>query len=68
VDSERNDQFINTNKEKAKKMSTLKNTIANNTKYNLLANQLVFAPKYITNRAIITYLFAMIGWIIASLI
>jgi hypothetical protein len=42
-------------------MSTLKNTIINNTKYNLLANQLVFAPKFITNRAIITYLLAMIG-------
>lgn len=42
-------------------MSTLKNTIINNTKYNLLANQLVFAPKFITNRAMITYLLAMIG-------
>ena len=61
MDSERNDQFINTNKEKAKKMSTLKNTIANNTKYNLLANRLVIVPKIITNRAMITYLLAMIG-------
>ena len=42
-------------------MGTLKNTIANNTKYNLLADQLVFAPKFITNRAMITYLLTMIG-------
>jgi hypothetical protein len=42
-------------------MSTLKNTIVNNTKYNTLTNQLVFAPKAITNRSIITYLLAMIG-------
>ena len=42
-------------------MSTLKNTIANNTKYNLLANQLVIAPKVITNKAMITYILALIG-------
>ena len=42
-------------------MSSIKNVIANNTKYNLLADQLVFAPKFITNRAMITYLLAMIG-------
>lgn len=42
-------------------MSTLKNTIANNTKYNLLANQFVFIPKDITNKSMITYLLAMIG-------
>ena len=42
-------------------MSTLKNAIVNNTKYNLFSNQLVFAPKHITNRAIIVYLLAFIG-------
>ena len=42
-------------------MSTLKDKIANNTKYNLYSNQYIYAPKSITNRAIITYLLAMIG-------
>ena len=42
-------------------MSKLTNTIANNTRYNLLANQLVIAPKSITNKAIITYFFALFG-------
>lgn len=40
-------------------MSKFRNTIANNTKYNLLANQLVIAPKIITNKAIITYFLAL---------
>ena len=42
-------------------MSTLKNKIANNTRYNLLANQLVYTPNSITNRAMITYLLALVG-------
>ena len=45
-------------------MSTLKNRIANNTRYNILANQFVFAPKSITNRAMITYIFAMLGCVV----
>lgn len=46
-------------------MSTLKNTIANNTKYSLQTNRLVIAPKAITNTAMLTYLLAMIGCIVA---
>ena len=46
-------------------MSTLKNRIANNTKYSLQANRLVIAPKAITNTAMLTYLLAMIGCIVA---
>ena len=42
-------------------MSTLKDRIANNTKYTLQTNQLVIAPKSISNRAMITYLLALIG-------
>ena len=42
-------------------MSTLKNTITNNTKYNLLADQLTFVPQIITQKAMITYLLALIG-------
>ena len=42
-------------------MSKLTNTIANNTRYNLLAQQKVIAPQIITNKAIITYLLALIG-------
>ena len=46
-------------------MSTLKNRIANNAKYSLQANRLVIAPKAITNTAMLTYLLAMIGCIVA---
>ena len=42
-------------------MSSFKNTITNNTKYNLLADQLTFVPQIITNKAMITYLLALIG-------
>ena len=42
-------------------MSKLTNTIANNTRYNLLTNQIVIAPKSITNKAIITYFLALFG-------
>lgn len=46
-------------------MSKLSKTIANNTKFNLNANQLVIAPKAITNKAMMTYLLAMIGCLLA---
>ena len=46
-------------------MSTLKNRIANNAKYSLQANRLVIAPKAITNTAMLTYLLAMIGCLVA---
>lgn len=42
-------------------MSKLRDTIANNTRYNLLAIKMVIAPKTITNKAMITYLLAMIA-------
>lgn len=40
-------------------MSTLKNRIANNTKYHLQANQWVITPQTVTNKAMITYFLAM---------
>ena len=45
-------------------MSTLKNKIANNTKYSI-ANRLVIAPKAITNTAMLTYLLAIIACLVA---
>ena len=42
-------------------MSTFRNSIANKTRYSLFHNRLVYAPKSITNKAMITYLLAMIG-------
>lgn len=46
-------------------MSILRNIIANNKKYSLQANRLVIAPKAITNTAMMTYMLAMIGCLIA---
>ena len=42
-------------------MSTLKSRIANNTRYSLQEDRLVFMPKILCDKAIIIYLFAMMG-------
>ena len=42
-------------------MSTLKSRIANNTRYSLQEDRLVFMPKILCDKAIIIYLFALMG-------
>ena len=42
-------------------MSTLRRRIANNTRYSLQEDRLVFMPKILCEKAIIIYLFAMMG-------
>ena len=42
-------------------MSTLKSRIANNTRYSLQEDRLVFMPKILCDKAIITYLLALIA-------
>ena len=42
-------------------MSTLRRRIANNTRYSLQEDRLAFVPKILCNKAMIIYLFAMMG-------